>query len=233
MAMSTDQIRFIVGILGNFLSFFLFASPIPTFWRIFKNKSVEEFHPWPYIASTMNCMMWIFYGMPFVHPHSPLVVSINSVGLFLQLCYLSIFFCYAGKQNRKIIVGMLFVEIVGLAAIVVGTMLGLHTTANRTMIVGIICTIFGICMYGAPLSVMFKVIRTKSAEFLPTWLSVACFLNGICWAGYALLKFDPYILTGNGIGALLGLIQLLLLFIYRNPKKEDEKQATVELAYNV
>lgn len=57
-------------------------------------------------------------------------------------------------QSQKTIVGMLFLEIVGLAAIVVGTMLGLHTTASRTMIVGIICTIFGICMYGAPLSVM-------------------------------------------------------------------------------
>ncbi|MCD7452069.1 hypothetical protein HAX54_014909 [Datura stramonium] len=230
MTMSVDHIRFVVGIIGNILSFCLFASPMPTFKRIIKNKSVEEFHPYPYLASAMNCMMWIYYGMPFVHPHSVLVVTINSIGLFLQLCYLSIFFFFTGKRYRLEIVGILLGEIMGLAAVVAGTMLGLHTYANRTTVVGVLATIFGILMYGSPLSIMFKVIKTKSAEFLPKMLSIACFLNGICWAIYALLKFDPYILTGNGVGALLAFVQLVLIVIYRNPPKEDEKPSNVELA---
>ncbi|XP_060195473.1 bidirectional sugar transporter SWEET6a-like [Lycium barbarum] len=233
MTISVDHIRFGVGIAGNILSFVLFASPMPTFKRIIMNKSVEEFHPYPYLASVMNCMTWIYYGMPFVHPHSVLVVTINSVGLFLQLCYLSIFFFYTGKKYRVHIVGILLAEIVGVAAIVAGTMIGLHTYASRTMVVGILATIFGICMYGAPLSVMYKVIKTKSAESLPSALSIACFLNGVCWAIYALLKFDPYILTGNGVGALLAVIQLALLFIYHSPPKEDEKPSNVELAHIV
>ncbi|TMW93061.1 bidirectional sugar transporter SWEET6a [Solanum lycopersicum] len=229
MVMSTNDIRFIVGIIGNVLSFVLFASPMPTFRRIIKNKSVEEFHPYPYLASTMNCLMWIYYGMPFVHPHSILVVTINSVGLFMQLCYISIFFFYTGKRYRLQIVSILFGEVVGLAAAVAGTMLGLHTYASRTTVVGILATAFGICMYGSPLSIMYKVIKTKSAEFLPKTLSIACFLNGICWAIYALLKFDPYILTGNGVGALLALIQLALIVIYRNPPPKDQKPSKVEL----
>ncbi|CAN4079258.1 unnamed protein product [Withania somnifera] len=230
MVMTVEHTRVVVGIIGNVLSFVLFASPMPTFWRIFKNKSVEEFHPYPYLASTMNCMMWIFYGMPFVHPHSVLVVTINSVGLFLQICYLSLFFFYTGKKYRLEILGILLGEIVGMAAVIAGTMLGLHTYAHRTTVVGVLATIFGICMYGAPLSIMFKVIKTKSAEFLPKTLSIACFLNGLCWAIYALLKFDPYILTGNGIGALLALVQLILLFIYRKPPpKVAEKPSKVEL----
>ncbi|KAJ8566996.1 hypothetical protein K7X08_019204 [Anisodus acutangulus] len=102
------------------------------------------------------------------------------------------------------------------------------------MVVGILATFFGICMYAAPLSIMFKVIKTKSAEFLPMALSIACFLNGICWATYAILKLDPYILTGNGVGAALALIQLGLLVVYRNPPpQEDEKPSAVELAHVV
>ncbi|XP_055805629.1 bidirectional sugar transporter SWEET6a-like [Solanum dulcamara] len=228
--MTADHIRFVVGIIGNVLSFALFASPMPTFYRILKNKSVEEFHPYPYLASVMNCMVWIYYGMPFVHPNSILVVTINSVGLFMQLCYLTIFFIYTGKRYRLQIIGILLGEIVGLAAVVAGTMLGMHTYASRTLVVGILATFFGICMYASPLTIMYKVIKTKSAEFLPKMLSIACFLNGICWAIYALLKFDPFILTGNGLGALFALVQLVLIVIYRNPPpKEDEKPSKVEL----
>lgn len=46
---------------------------------------------------------------------------------------------------------------------------------------------------------MYKVNKTKSAEFLPKKLSIVCFVNVIFWEFYALLKFDSYILTGNGV----------------------------------
>ncbi|PHU18137.1 hypothetical protein BC332_13832 [Capsicum chinense] len=123
------------------------------------------------------------------------------------------------------------VGIIG-AAVVAGTMLGLHTNASRSMVVGVIATIFGICMYGLPLSIMLKVIKTKRAEYLPKMLSIACFLNGICWSIYALLRFDPYILTGSGVGALLAFVQLVLIVIYRNspPKEVDEKLSSLDLS---
>lgn len=46
---------------------------------------------------------------------------------------------------------------------------------------------------------MYKVNKTKSAEFLPKKLSIVCFVNVIFWEFYALLKFDSYILTGNEV----------------------------------
>ncbi|KAL0343986.1 UNVERIFIED_CONTAM: Bidirectional sugar transporter SWEET6b [Sesamum angustifolium] len=100
--------RFVIGIIGNVISGLLFLSPTPTFWRIHKKKTTEAFHPYPYLASVMNCILWIFYGLPMVHPNSILVV-INS-GLFLELCYLAIFFCYTNKKNRGIIVLFLLAE---------------------------------------------------------------------------------------------------------------------------
>ena len=35
----------------------------PTFWRIIKNKDVEEFKSDPYLATLLNCMLWVFYGI--------------------------------------------------------------------------------------------------------------------------------------------------------------------------
>jgi len=64
--------------------------------------------------------------------------------LYITLCF----------QSQLQIVSILFGEIVGLAAAVAGTMLGLHTYASRTTVVGILATAFGICMYGSPLTIM-------------------------------------------------------------------------------
>ena len=72
----------------------------PTFYRIIKNKAVEEFKPDPYLATVLNCMLWVFYGLPFIHPDSLLVVTINSFGLVLELVYLGIFFIYATNKGR-------------------------------------------------------------------------------------------------------------------------------------
>lgn len=35
----------------------------PTFWRIIKNKDVEELKSDPYLATLLNCMLWVFYGI--------------------------------------------------------------------------------------------------------------------------------------------------------------------------
>ncbi|KAE8669571.1 Bidirectional sugar transporter SWEET6b [Hibiscus syriacus] len=48
----------------------------------------------------MNCMLWILYGMPMVHPGSTLVVTINSIGLGMELIYLTIFFLYSTNKPR-------------------------------------------------------------------------------------------------------------------------------------
>ncbi|KAH6792119.1 hypothetical protein C2S52_002596 [Perilla frutescens var. hirtella] len=214
-------IRFIVGVVG-----------LPTFWRICKNKSTEEFHPYPYIAAMMNCMLWIFYGLPIVHPDSTLVITINSFGLFMEIVFLSIFFIYTSKnKNRPIIFMFVVGELAFLAAIVVITLLCFDTHTKRSMFTGILCDIFGIIMYASPLSNLMEVIKTKSAEYMPFWLCVAGFSNGIIWFIYAFLKtFDPYIAAGNGIGGMFGLIQLLVWAYYtikaKNKAEEKSKVKT-------
>ncbi|XP_057771096.1 bidirectional sugar transporter SWEET7-like [Salvia miltiorrhiza] len=230
-------IRCIVGVIGNVISGLLFISPMPTFWRICKKKSTEEFHPYPYIAATMNCMLWIFYGLPVVHPDSILVITINSFGLALEFIYLFIFFIYTSKQKYMWIIMMyLLCELVLLGVIIVITILCFHTHEKRSMFVGILCDIFGIIMYGSPLSKLYDVYKEKSAEFMPFWLCVAGFTNGITWTIYAFLQiFDPYIAVGNGIGALLGLIQLTVFAYYTikaksNASNSEAKSGDMQLS---
>ncbi|XWS32779.1 hypothetical protein CRYUN_Cryun22dG0018800 [Craigia yunnanensis] len=221
---SAEVARNIVGIIGNVISFFLFASPIPTFKNIYKKKAVEEFKPDPYIATVMNCMLWIFYGLPIVHPDSTLVVTINGVGLAMELIYLTIFFIYAPKKGRLKVIGWLCIEILFLCVVALCTLLLRKTHDQRSVIVGILCVIFGVLMYASPLTIMRKVINTKSVKYMPFYLSLANFLNGLVWVTYALIRFDLYILIGNGLGALSGAIQLILYACYfsSTPKDDDD-----------
>ncbi|KAM3412200.1 hypothetical protein ACQJBY_003711 [Aegilops geniculata] len=178
---SADAARNIVGIVGNVISFGLFLSPVPTFWRIIKAKDVEEFKPDPYLATLLNCMLWVFYGLPIVHPNSILVVTINGIGLVIESAYLIIFFIYATRNTRG------------------------------------------------------KVIKTRSVEYMPFVLSLVNFLNGCCWTGYALIKFDLYITIPNGLGAVFGLAQLILYACYyrSTPKKgKNVELPTVKVTKN-
>ncbi|KAL3748292.1 hypothetical protein ACJRO7_009516 [Eucalyptus globulus] len=220
----TETARTIVGIVGNVISFGLFMSPIPTFITIWKKKTASGFKPDPYVATVLNCAMWVFYGMPFVHPDSLLVVTINGFGFCLELIYVGIFFIYSPWKRRRNILLALLVELIFMAAVVAITLLVLHTTGRRSTLVGILCIIFNIAMYTSPLTIMRRVIQTKSVKYMPFFLSLANFLNGVIWAVYALLKFDPFVLVPNGLGALSGLVQLILYATYYRTTKWDEPE---------
>ncbi|KAK4768098.1 hypothetical protein SAY87_003239 [Trapa incisa] len=229
----TEILRTVVGIIGNVISFGLFLSPLPTFIYICKTKSVQAFKPDPYVVTVLNCMMWVFYGLPFVHPDSILVVTINSIGLAMELVYVCIFFIFSTWPARKKICIILLAEVIFLAAVVLITMLLFHTTKMRSLFVGILCILFTIGMYAAPLTVMKLVIKTKSVKFMPFYLSLANFLNGIVWSIYALLKFDINLLLPNGLGTLSGLVQLLLYALYYKTTNWEEEEQQEETTANV
>ncbi|CAM0884864.1 unnamed protein product [Alopecurus aequalis] len=225
---SAEVARSIVGIIGNVISFGLFLSPAPTLWKIFKKKDVEEFSPDPYLAALFNCMLWVFYGLPIVHPNSTLVITINGVGLVIEAIYLITFFVHAPGRKRLRVLGVLAAEVVLMVGLVLGVLLGAHTHERRSMIVGIVCVIANTVMYASPLTVMFKVIRTKSVEYMPLFLSIVGLFNGICWTAYALIKFDLYITIPNALGVLFSIMQLILYGCYYKSTPNKEKK-NVEL----
>ncbi|KAK1279350.1 Bidirectional sugar transporter SWEET5 [Acorus gramineus] len=234
---NADTVRSIVGIIGNCISLGLFLSPVPTFINIVKKGAVEQYSAIPYLATLQNCMLWLLYGMPFVHPHSILVLTINGAGLVFEATYLAIYFAYATRNQRKKPALILMLEIVFVAVV---SVLVLTLTQNyeidhrntvRTLIVGILCVIFGTFMYASPLSVMKMVIQTKSVKYMPFTLSLAGFLNGICWTAYALIRFDIFILIPNGLGTLSGAIQLILYgCYYRTTPKDDDDDKEVQMS---
>ncbi|CAI9757491.1 unnamed protein product [Fraxinus pennsylvanica] len=72
----------------------------PTFIKIWKGKSVQGFKPDPYVATVLNCAMWVFYGLPIVHPDSLLVFTINGIGFVIEIAYITIFLLFSNWAMR-------------------------------------------------------------------------------------------------------------------------------------
>ncbi|KAJ4950704.1 hypothetical protein NE237_027536 [Protea cynaroides] len=134
----------------------MFASPVPTFYKIWKKGDVDGFRPDPYLASVINCALWILYGQPFVHPGIILVVTINSVGFTLELSYILIYIFYAPSNKRTKVLLVLLAEALFFLAVATFSLKVYQTQSSRSLFVGIFCSFFGVCMSMSPLTVMGK-----------------------------------------------------------------------------
>ncbi|KAK3166152.1 hypothetical protein QOZ80_1AG0042090 [Eleusine coracana subsp. coracana] len=209
--------RFFFGVSGNVIALFLFLSPVVTFWRIIRKRSTEDFSGVPYNMTLLNCLLSAWYGLPFISPNNILVTTINGTGSVIEAIYVVIFLIFAERKTRLRMMGLLGIVTTIFTVVVLVSLLALHGTA-RKVFCGLAATIFSICMYASPLSIMRLVIKTKSVEFMPFLLSLSVFLCGTSWFIYGLLGRDPFIAIPNGCGSFLGFVQLILYAIYRNHK---------------
>lgn len=72
--------------------------------------------------------------------------------------------------------------------------------------------------YGAPLSTIVTVVKTKCSKTLNLPLCIMQTINGCLWLGYGLAVTDPFIYVPNAIGACTGGLLCFLLFIFREKK---------------
>nr|ACU23234.1 unknown [Glycine max] len=211
---ATDIARTAVGIIGNIISGALFLSPAPTFVEICKKGSVEQYSAAPYLATLVNCMVWTLYGLPMVHPNSILVVTINGSGCIIELIFVTLFLIYSGGKKRLKVLLWLLLELIFISVLTFITLTKVHTFKKRSAIVGTTCILFNIMMYASPLAIMKLVIKTKSVEYMPFYISLASFGNGVAWTTYSLIRFDKFITIPNGLGTLFAVAQLILYATY-------------------
>ncbi|KAH9797557.1 Bidirectional sugar transporter SWEET2a [Citrus sinensis] len=213
--------------LWNIFAFVLFVSPIPTFRRILRNKSTEQFSGLPYICSLLNCLITLWYGMPLVSPGIILVATVNSVGAVFQLIYVSIFISYAEKAIKLKISGLLIAVFLVFLAIVF-TSMEVFDSNGRRLFVGYLSVASLISMFASPLFIIKLVIKTRSVEFMPFYLSLSNFLMSLSFLAYGMFKDDPFIYVPNGIGTLLGIAQVMLYSYYSTKSGEVSRQPLID-----
>ncbi|KAG7582214.1 SWEET sugar transporter [Arabidopsis suecica] len=218
------DLSFYVGVIGNVISVLVFLSPVETFWKIVQRRSTEEYECLPYICTLMSSSLWTYYGI--VTPGEYLVSTVNGFGALAESIYVLIFLFFVPKPRfLKTIVVVLALNVCFPVLAIVGTRTAFEDENRRSSSMGFICATLNIVMYGSPLSAIKTVVTTRSVQFMPFWLSFFLFLNGAIWGVYAFLLHDVFLLVPNGMGFLLGTMQLLIYAYYRNvqPNVEDEE----------
>lgn len=83
-------------------------------------------------------------------------MTINGIGLGIEIVYLTIFVLYSERKQRIKVFFIVLSEImfIGLIAILVITLV--HSHKKRSTIVGNICMVGNILMYASPLAVMVR-----------------------------------------------------------------------------
>ncbi|KAH7682506.1 solute carrier family 50 (sugar transporter) protein [Dioscorea alata] len=208
-----ETLTYAVGVAGNLFAFVLFVSPLPTFRRICQNKSTEQFSGLPYVYSLLNCLIVLWYGLPWVSQGVILVVTVNSVGALFHLSYSTIFIVFSENSKRFKMVGLLL-AVFCIFALIIYVSLEFFHGSERQNFVGYLSIASLISMCASPLFIINLVIRTKSVEFMPFYLSLATFLMSISFFTYGMLLHDFFIYLPNGVGAVLGVVQLLLYAYY-------------------
>ncbi|KAL6570331.1 hypothetical protein OROMI_014845 [Orobanche minor] len=213
-----NQLAFVFGLLGNVVSFMVFLSPIPTFYKIYKKNSTEGFQSVPYVVGLFSATLWIYYA--FLKPDTTLLITINSVGCVVQTAYICFYLFFAPKNARAQTVRLLLLlNVVGLGLIVLLTHF-LAKDSHRADIVGWICLVFNLCVFVAPLCVLRQVIQTKSVEYMPFLLSFFLTLSAVMWFFYGLLLRDYNIAIPNVLGFIFGVLQMVLYAIYKKNGKK-------------
>uniref|UniRef100_A0A453Q0Z2 Bidirectional sugar transporter SWEET n=1 Tax=Aegilops tauschii subsp. strangulata TaxID=200361 RepID=A0A453Q0Z2_AEGTS len=215
---------FAFGLLGNIISFTSLLAPIPTFYRIFKSKSTEGFQSVPYVVALFSAMLWIFYAL--VKTGEGLLISINAAGCVIETVYIVMYLVYAPRKAKiftaKIVV---LLNVAGFGLILLLTLFAFHGE-TRVISLGWICVGFSVCVFVAPLSIIGRVIKTKSVEYMPFSLSLTLTLSAVVWFLYGLLIKDKYVALPNILGFTFGMIQMVLYMFYMNatPVVSDLKE---------
>lgn len=161
--------------------------------------------------------------MPFVTPGVILVATVNSIGAAFQLIYAIIFIIYADK-SKKLRMSALLIAVFAFFGMVVFVSLRFLETHLRQMVVGYLSVFSLISMFASPLFIINLVIKTQSVEYMPFYLSLSTFLTSLSFSTYGVLKFDPFLYVPNGIGTILGIVQLALFYYYSSKYGEGSRE---------
>jgi solute carrier family 50 (sugar transporter) len=90
----------------------------------------------------------------------------------------------------------------------------LITSQVRQLIVGIAVNLNLVFFYAAPLSTIWQVVSTQSCRSIHVPTMITNTLNGAFWCAYGVAVKDLFIAVPNALGAILGVLQIVLCIIF-------------------
>ncbi|KAH9728298.1 Bidirectional sugar transporter SWEET9 [Citrus sinensis] len=200
----------------------------PTFLIIYKKKSSEGYHSIPYVIALSSAMLLLYYGL--LKSNAVLIITINSIGCVIEVIYLMLYLIYAPQKQKSFTIKLILVFNVGAFALMMVIVNFFVKGPNRVTAVGCVCAVYNVAVFSAPLSIMRRVIKTKSVEYMPFSLSFFLTLCATMWFFYGLFVKDMVIALPNVLGFLFGIAQMILYLVYKGKTGNESNQKQQECA---
>ncbi|KAF5837855.1 sugar efflux transporter for intercellular exchange-domain-containing protein [Dunaliella salina] len=167
-----------------------------------------------------NCVVWLLYA---AYVKAPYVAAGNLPGLVLGVYMTFIAYGVADLKTRDSMVRVVVVITTVLSLGPTAVALFVKDTALGANAIGYLAVGILLCYYSAPLSALAAVVQSRTSASLHAPLSLMSFINGALWVSYGLAVGDAFIWGPNGVGALFGAIQLILLAIFPKSSSNQER----------
>lgn len=128
-------------------------------------------------------------------------------------------------QHETLVLVMVILWVGTIAIIAFGTE---FTSNTRELIVGIVVNLNLVFFYGAPLSSILTILKTRSSSSIHWPTMITNTANGAFWCAFGFAVWDLFIFVPNGLGAVLGIVQFCLCLVFPAGRKP-----TLEVAESV
>ena len=207
----------VAPVIGLTLANVMFFSGVPAMLRCKREGSLGDMNPGPFPVVLANCIGWMGYSL-LIHDYFLFFgnAPASMVGMYFTLVGygLSAPASDARQQMERLVMGLMgatlcVVFYLGLVAVDTGA-----SAADKQTVMGTFCNLVLLLYYAVPLTTMREVLESRDSRPLHAPMAAANTANGLAWFCYGIALNDPYLMAPNGVGATLGIVQLVLIRTY-------------------
>eukprot|EP00878_Enallax_costatus_P016032 GHUV01016808.1.p1 GENE.GHUV01016808.1~~GHUV01016808.1.p1 ORF type:complete len:222 (+),score=60.16 GHUV01016808.1:184-849(+) len=196
---------------------------------------MQDLNPFPFAVALVCTATWVAYGFA-ARDYNMFLANIPGFTATLYTTVTS--HALANRKTQNMMMTMLLVS--APIILVMGVLSAWVTTGNQAQLMwGFTCNAVTIAYYGAPLSTIVQVIRSRNSNSIYLPMCICNLINTLLWIGYGFAVLDPFLYVPNGIGCVFAIVLCSLCVIYRKvavdqslPEKTRRVSGQVELDVN-
>jgi urea transporter len=170
--------------------------------KILRLKTVGRLSPFPFISLLVNCYIRTLYGLL---KKDRTIFLPNLSGSLVAVFCISSFHRFAGAKPQGLY---------ALTVVLMGTASTLFLLDQAASIGSMGCFL-SVVLSGAPLAVVWTVVKERSTTAMPFSTSLLTWLNNLAWLAYgAFVAHDPLIYGPAILGGLLSSCQMVLFLLF-------------------
>jgi uncharacterized protein with PQ loop repeat len=205
----------VVSVVGTCAQVTMLLGPMPDMRTMIRARSTGVTPFMPFVAMFANSWIWTAYGYldKTIFP----VAVCNFVGVLLATFYTSVFYWFSAERAyaHKLMAGFgLLVVLLTIYGFVAGFGYTGQSRKSVTDVFGYIGIVTNTVFFASPFEGIRKVLKFRSAVFIPIVLVAAGLANSSLWVFYSLLKPDWFIFVPNAAAVLLAVVQVALYWAF-------------------